>query len=487
MEIILSQTSTSKVNLLVLRSKINPMSKTVFPFIFILLILSSCSTTSKIEALKPEADNAAPLEYERSPSYINLPIALKIKDLENKTNAILQGLIYEDSNIEDDGIEMKIWKLAPIAIENKNGKIKVVLPLKANVKYRIGTTKLGVEMYNTQEFNLNGTVTLISEIHLTNWKINTKTHLESLDWNESPTTTILGKTVSITYLINPTVRLFKSKIERKIDESIVKSLDFKPNVLEALEKVCSPFQMNEAYDAWLRITPLELYTTDAQFIKESINLNMGMKCEIETLIGQKPITKIDRNKIALKTIEQIPNKINATIAAISSYENASRIISKNFSGQEFSSGSKKVTVKNVAVWHKKGKIIIALDLTGSVNGSIYLSGYPQYNENTKEIYFDQLDYVLDTKSKLIKTANWFVQSYILKKIQQNCRYSIQPNLEEVKASMKHYLTKYSPLTGVIINGIIDDIQFQKIQLTNKEIIAFVKINGKAAIVIDGLK
>ena len=53
--------------------------------------------------------------------------------------------------------------------------------------------------------------------------------------------------------------------------------------------------------------------------------------------------------------------------------------------------------------------------------------------------------------------------------------------------MKHYLTKYSPLPGVIVNGAIDEIQFQKIQLTNKEIIAFVKINGKAAIVIDGLK
>ena len=73
-----------------------------------------------------------------------------------------------------------------------------------------------------------------------------------------------------------------------------------------------------------------------------------------------------------------------------------------------------------------------MDLTGSVNGTVYLTGVPQFNDATKEIYFDNLDYVLDTKSKLMRTANWLASGYILKKIQDNCRYSIKPNLEEGK-------------------------------------------------------
>jgi hypothetical protein len=64
---------------------------------------------------------------------------------------------------------------------------------------------------------------------------------------------------------------------------------------------------------------------------------------------------------------------------------------KNFAGQEFESGNKKVKVKDVAIWHKNGKIVIALDLLGTVNG-IYLTGFP-YDDKTKEIYFDELDYV----------------------------------------------------------------------------------------------
>ena len=183
----------------------------------------------------------------------------------------------------------------------------------------------------------------------------------------------------------------------------------------------------------------------------------------------------------------MPDNVTANIVAVSTYSDASKIMTKNFAGQEFGSGSKKVKVQNVAIWHKDGKMIIALDVLGSVNGTIYLSGFPQYNEQTKEIFFDKLEYALDTKSTLMRTANWLAQGLILKKIQQSCRYSIVPNLEEGKKSMAQYLNNFSPMPGVFVNGKIDDISFQKIQLTNKAIIAFIKVNGTVSVNVDGLK
>ncbi|UFH36650.1 DUF4403 family protein [Flavobacterium acetivorans] len=469
------------------------MTKSIIALLVILFVysISGCSSSQKITALKPEPDDASPLVYDSAPSFINLPISVKLKDIENQTNSLLKGLIYEDNNIEDDDIEIKIWKLAPITIENENEKagekIKTVLPLKALVKYRIGTKTLGTELYNIREFNLNGRVTLTSDVALNNWNLKTKTELKSLDWNESPTMSVFGKKVPITYLINPAVKLFKSKIERKIDEAIEKSMDFKPNVLAALEKMCTPFKMNNAYESWLRIVPVEIYSTAAKLKNDSFLLQMGMKCTMETLIGQQPETKFDANKIILKPVVKIPNLITTNIVAVSSYRDASKIMNKNFYGQEFGSGTKKVKVQNVAIWHKEGKMVIALDLLGSVNGTIYLAGFPQYDEKTKEIYFDKLDYALDTKNKLMRTANWLAQGIILRKIQQSCRYSIKPNLEEGKQTMMTYLKNYSPMPGVFVNGKMDDIQFQKIQLTNNAIIAFVKINGEINVSVDGLK
>ena len=456
-------------------------------FVAIAFYLNGCSSSQKIAALKPESDEAEPLLYDNAISFINLPIKIKLKDVENQTNKFLTGLIYEDNNIEDDDYEVKIWKLAPITIQNENGKIQTILPLKAFVKYRLGTDKLGIALYNTKEFNFNGKVTLMSDVGLTNWKLNTNTELKSLDWSESPTVTILGKAVPITYLINPTVRLFKSKIEKSIDDAIAKSIDFKPNVLDALEKICQPFEMSQAYQSWLRVVPVELYTTAAKLQKEVIAFEMGLKCTMETLVGSKPAGKFDRNKIILKPVSKMPEHVSANIVAVSTYDDASRIMTQNFAGQEFGSGSKKVRVQKVALWHKDGKMIIALDLLGSLNGTIYLAGFPKYNDLSKEVYFDKLDYAVDTKSRLMRTANWLAQGYILKKIQENCRYSIKSNLEEGKRSMLQYLTNYSPMPGVFVNGKVEDIEFQKIQLTNKAIIAFIKVNGDVDVTVDGIK
>jgi hypothetical protein len=47
--------------------------------------------------------------------------AASAKDIENQTNVSLNGLIYEDNNIEDDDIECK-YGTSPISIENTNEK-----------------------------------------------------------------------------------------------------------------------------------------------------------------------------------------------------------------------------------------------------------------------------------------------------------------------------------------------------------------------------
>lgn len=452
------------------------------------IIFSGCSSMQKIAALKPEPDDASPLIYDNSVSFINLPITIKLNDVENQINKSLNGLIYEDNNIDDDDYTVKIWKLAPITLENNQvGKITTILPLKASINYRYGFNELGVSLYDTYEIILSGKVSLLSNVGLTNWKLTTQTELKSLVWNDNPSIIIAGQKVDITYLINPAIKFFKSEIEKSIDDKIEKSLDFKPNVLDALEKICAPSVMSAEYESWLRIVPVELYATEALLKNNIITLEMGLKCYIETLIGEKPESTFDREKIILKRVSKMPDKITANIVVVSTYRDATKLMLKNFQGKEFGDGKKKVTVQDIAIWHNNGKMVIALDLLGSIKGTIYLTGFPQYNDSTKEIYFEKLEYVLDTKNKLLRSANWLVSGYALKKFQEACRYSINPNLEEGKQEMLNYTKNYSPMPGVFINGDIGDIEFRKIQLTNKAIIAFLNIKGKINITIDGLK
>jgi len=457
---------------------------------FILVLCSglffSCATTQKIETMKPEPNAAEFINYMAETSFIHLPITLTIKEIEKQINKQLTGLIYNDSILNDDDIQMKVWKKAPIQMSFENGKLLTMLPLKVEATYQYGFDRMGIRLKDARDFKLNGTVSLLSEIGLTNWQIKTKTTIKSLNWDESPTMKIAGKNMPITYLINPAIRLFRGKIEKSIDDAILETMNFKPQVIEALDKISEPFLMSESYESWLRLVPIELYTTEALINSKEVKVEMGLKCVMETHVGKQPSKKFDREKIVLKPVAKMPNKISANIVAVSTYKEASRIMTKNFLGEEFGEGTKKVKVNKVDLWHKDGKMIIALNLSGSVNGSIYLSGFPQYNQETQEIYFDKLEYVLDTKSALMRTANWMAQGYVLKKLKEVCRYSIQPNMDEGKAQILSYMDNYSPVKGVFVNGNIENFEFEKMQLTDQAVLAYLKGVGNLSIRIDGM-
>jgi len=461
------------------------ISSLLLILLFAILLFARCSTTQKIEALKPQPSDDSPMVYKTSTSFVSMPLEISLKEIEHQLNKTLSGEIYNDTNINDDKTEMKITKTAPIRIVEKNGKIQTTLPLKIWSKFKYGTDFMGLN--DTREINLNGTFTLISDVKLSNFKMNTVSKIEDFEWSESPTISVAGKNVPITYIINPTLSIFKSKMAKKIDEAINETSDFKPYVLDVLEKMSTPFQTSEQYQTWFKLIPIEVYVTDAVLSKTKINMDLGLKCNMETMVGQQPKNSFDRSKIAFKPVASVPDKITANIAAISTYDSASKIITSNFKGKEFASGRRKIIVEGVSIWHKDGKIIIALDMSGTINGTIYLSGIPNYNAITKEIYFDQMDYVLNTKGLLTKTANWLMQGTILRKIQENCRYSIKENLDEGKKSMLPYLNNYSPMKGVFVNGTMNDFEFEKVELTDKAMIAFIKTTGKMKVLIDGME
>ena len=449
------------------------------------LLVSSCATTNKVEALKPTPSNDSPVVFKNKISYIAMPVEISLKEIESQLNKNLNGLIYNDSILSDDKTEMKIWKTASVKLTEKDGNIISVIPMKIWAKIKYGTDFMGLN--DTREININGTITLNSKPHLTNWKLTTISKLEDFEWSESPSILVAGKKVPITYIINPTLSIFKSKIAKKIDDAINETCDFKPQVLSVLDKLSTPFLTSEAYETWFKMVPIELYVTDAILLKSKLTMQMGLKCNMQTMVGQEPKNSFDATKIVLKPVASIPDNTTASVVAVSTYESASKIVTKNFQGQEFASGSRKITVQKVDLWQKDGKMIIALDILGSINGTIYLSGIPNYNPISKEIYFDQMDYVLNTKGILTKSANWLLQGTILRKIQENCRYSIKGNLEEGKKSMNPYLSNYSPMKGVFVNGTLNDFEFEKVELTDKAIIAFITTSGKMSISIDGME
>ena len=141
-------------------------------------------------------------------------------------------------------------------------------------------------------------------LKLSNWKLSTNSVIEDFNWTESPSILVAGKNVPITYIINPTLSIFKSKITKKVDDAIEKSCDFKPYILTVLEKMSTPFLTSEQYQTWFKLIPVEVYVTDALLNKDRIKMDFGLKCSMQTMVGLKPKNSFDRDAVQFKAVDR---------------------------------------------------------------------------------------------------------------------------------------------------------------------------------------
>ena len=258
--------------------------KIISTLLFTSLLFIGCSTTQKIEALKPPPSDDTPMVFNTKASYVNMPLEITLAEIENQLNKALTGDIYSDTDIEKDKTELKITKTGAIQLREINGKIETIFPLKIWAKFKYGIDFMGLN--DTKEVNLNGILTVTSDVKLSNWKLETNSNINDIQWTESPSINIAGKNIPITYIINPAISIFKAKISTKIDEAIQKTCDFKPQVLNVLEKMSAPFLMSEQYQTWFKLIPLEVHVTDAILSDSKIKMNLGLKCNESQILKE---------------------------------------------------------------------------------------------------------------------------------------------------------------------------------------------------------
>ena len=275
------------------------MTRTFLAAFVSAIFLSACSTSKKITALKPLPDySSTEIVYDKQLSFINMPVEISVADLQKQTNKYLTGIIYEDKSMDDDNVMMKVTKEAPIVITEKNGRIYIDLPLRINGKLRYGFNSFGVSMYDTRDFYLNGIVKLNSLVGLKDWKVSTKTVITDVKWKESPSVTVAGKNLPVTYLINPAIAYFKGNIARTVDEAIAESLEIKPYVLAALQSISEPIKVNEEHNTWFAMQPVEMYASKASVLNKKITASLGLKAYLETSVGREPSVQFDASSIA---------------------------------------------------------------------------------------------------------------------------------------------------------------------------------------------
>lgn len=463
-------------------------------FIATALILQGCAssqnsggTTTNPTAPK-ESYNVNSKQVEKYLSTISIPFEVTMADVARQINTNVKDLVFEDNSMDDnnyDNFMCKVWKREDIVVTAQNETFNFTVPLKVWVK--VGYKVLGMQI-PAQELQFDFNVKFGSKFSISpNWDANVQSFPIGYDWIKKPVVRLAGYEIPVTTLVEKALNSRQGVLLKALDDAVKKNVEIKKYVVQAWNTSMQPYMLSEKYRTWLKVTPVELQMTPLTTINNKVKATIAIKAYTETITGNKPSIQPVSTVPDLKVVQQVPDDFQVGIIAEIPHSEAAKLTADTLVGQKFSfkEGKYNVSVTGVDIYGSQDKMVIKAGLQGSVNGNIYYKGVPTYDPATKSIYLENFDYDLETKSLLLKTANWIFQGKFNKSMKEALTFQIGGQIDEMKKQIQANLNK--PVSkGISLNGNITELNPDKVYLTPNSIIAVIMAKGKLNLKVDGL-
>ena len=459
----------------------------LFLFLSVLLLFQSCSSSTKLPTEKP-AENYIPFNYEPVPSTISLPVEMKVTALEALLNRQLTGLIYADTSFENNGgdnIMVKAWKKDNIKIGFENGQFTYRVPLKLWIKVGWKISQFGISLSDYREMNAEIALKFRSSVLVNkDWSVTTVTTSDGYDWLTKPTLKIGPVDLPITFIADMIIKYNTKTINSAIDAGLTQSLDLKTTAKDAWIEMQKPMLLSEEYGLWLRISPKSVSALPISGGKGIIKHTSSIQGIAEVFTGKQPPSRINQTLPELTTATKLSDEFLANVVSYIGYDYLDSITQLMLINTSYTYEKKKITITGVSVYGNESRMIIATDVTGNINGKLYFSGLPVYRASDSSIILKDLQFSVQTKNVLLKSASWLANSSIEKLIGKKMAYPIGVEIRETYDMMVQSLNKYEIGEGFIMTGSLSGIEVQQPVLAPAGIIAPVSIKGKLSVKLE---
>jgi hypothetical protein len=434
------------------------------------------------------------IQNEKHLSSLNVPVEIPVSEIENQINAKIKGLIYEDNSYEDEGqdnLKAKVWKISPIRVVAIDSSFLFEVPLKIWVSAGYKISPLGITMsgYKDTEFSIK--IRLISKIGISpNWQIKSETYVDSYDWISDPNIKVAGINIPIKSMASRLLNKNFDKITQAIDEQVASNLELKKNVELAWGIARQPVMLAKEFDTWLVIVPTAIVMMPLLAKNNILRSVLGIQGYTQTITSAtKPAIPATYKLPDLQIVDKVNEDFKVGLISLVSYEDAARLATAKFAGEKFSflGGQYNVEVTSIEMYGQNDRMVIKAGLKGNINGFIYLKGIPYYDPVSQQLSLKGLDYDLDTRNSIVRTAGWLLQGQFSRMMEKKMVFPVGQQIDEAKKTIQKALSNYKVTEGVVIKGTLSDITPDKVYLTPKHLYSVVFAHGKVNLKVGGLK
>lgn len=460
-------------------------------FLTAFIIIVYFSACKNINPEKPKF-SGDPVELPSAQSSINFPLEISFLALENNLNREFQGLLFEEKALSvGNGLQtdLQVTKTGDVKLSSKGDnalKLSIPLRLKGNLKVE---KKLFGQMISTA---IPYDELLMPEVSFTpvigeNYDLSFN-NITIDGWGKSLRYEFLGYAIDFDPLIR---KHMQGILNNQLNAQSFKGLSFKGFMEDTWKNFSQPIKFEQnGIDGYVYTRPHTVKVGKITTTNNQLSVNLGLEGEVFSEVGKKP----NARPVALPNISHNSNsnnQINITLPLRVGYEAIDvflnsemvnepiridkniQLIPKKFSTQSF--GDRALVKMNFTA-QRAGK--------KDLNGDLFLVGKPAYDPVRQAIFFEEIDFDLNTKNLLANSANWLKQNQIIAQIEKRAYYPIGSYLDEAKAEIQKHNQIQTDFASILIkNPKLDVIG---IFATEQDIRLYLNSTGKVDVLVKEL-
>lgn len=432
------------------------------------------------EELEKPRESYSFIEPELETSVVNIPVSLNLKDLEQMINEQFTKTLEESGNYEEEGLSVLAEKLDDIKLDMEGQRIKYLVPLKLFITKDLGFTKAAADASLAIQFFTDYEIK-------DDWTLETKSDIEGYTWFEQPKLKIAGLSIPAQFVGNIVIERSKKVIAQSIDDQVKNGMDLRGNMEQAWKQLHEPIEVSKEYLTWMSINPERLAMSLPENTGEAIEFTIAIESQPAIAVGQEPRVK-DLEPLPAFQYAAIDNEdFQIFLQTDATYNQIESLALENLKGETFESGKYTATIEDLELYGQGEKLVVNTQLSGSYNGSIYMTGEPFYNKLRNKIDIKNLKYTLDTESFLMKSAGWLLKSTMRKQIRENINYLLEYNLDEARKQIKQQLQRYEISPGIVMQGDLEDLGVTDAYLTPTGIRLNLGIKGNVNVGLENVE
>ena len=264
-------------------------------------------------------------------------------------------------------------------------------------------------------------------------------------------------------------------LEKEIDAQIGE-VDIRTDIEEVWEMISTP-QPIASY-GFLSIQPKEIALSTINFDQKKAQLQLNM-----TFVPQVTLQAPESKSAPLPKLSEFKkgNGFEINLDILATYDSLTSILSKELAGKSILIKKNLVVFDSVGIESAAGnKLNFRVAFSGKRKGTLFMVGTPVFDSVSQIISFPDMQFDLETKNALLKTAKWLFNPKITDLMRQKATFDLIPHLSTLQKQLEKEVNREIS-KGIDLRGSIYTVSVGSIHPLTDKLVVRVHAGGKLSL------